>query len=504
MSINYSTRDFLTLISEINNDQVLKEQPMFFKTFIAGIFDVLNNTLNACMNAITPSNWYSRTIAQDILQLLDYSLSWKQTSRVNLQVTIDPSATASSSYTISKNNLIFSTQETTAKKKKIFEARNNLTFSIGTSVSSIEVFQQETKPTQIISKTNGSSFQRIDLPEKDIIKETLIVTIDSVQYELVETFAYSSANDKHYKLYYRNDGTSFIELGGIDNVTNNQFGFIPAAGLDVYVSFAVGGGSDSNVEANTIVEYLGNDPYFVSCINLFPARGGKNEETLLNASKIAPIRARSCEYLINESSAIALAKSFQDVYLASAKKSGLLEINCWIIPIGGGNPSSSLKNQVKEFLEKRSLLEEVNVNVLNPNYLNIDVHVKIKPKLNTNVNNIIRYSKLIICQRISENGEYVKEIYLSSGIESAISEINYLYNSLTGITYNSNDYVEAEKIISNTRNTEFGRNFLINDIVSSLAQLEAIDYVEVVQPSNDITLTDGYITTLNSLNVEII
>jgi hypothetical protein len=503
--LNYSTRDYITLLSEINQDPVLQEQPTFFKTFMAGIFDVLNNTINACMNAILPEHFYSRVVAQKVLQLLDYNLGWKQTSTCLATLEINPSATVVSDYTILKSELKFSSVGTQSLPPRQYESREDVTFTTGTFTTSIRLYQQETRPQVILGTTSGSSFQTFDLPDQDVLRDTLEITINSITYSRVDTFAGRSALEYVYKLYYRADGSSYIEFGGIDPISSTQFGFIPTAGFDVFANYAVGGGANSNTGVGTITQYLGQDANFVSITNVQPATGGRNEETLVNAGKIAPLRARSAEYFINTSSGEALAKSsIENIQTIQVRKAGILTASVWVIPNGGGIPSAGLKTSIKELLESRSLLEEVTVNVFDPNYVPIDINVQVRPKDNADPTLVERYSKFALVHRVTENGEYILEVYQSNGIDKAIEIINALYTPLTGDTYGISDYTPISLLLDVIRVTNFGRDLRRNDLVSTLAFVDGVDFVNVITPTTDTIVSDGNTTSVNSLGVSII
>jgi hypothetical protein len=114
-TINYATRDFINLVAQFNSDVQLKQSPAWIKNMIGGAFDVLNNTLNALANSMFIRTAYARTVLQDVLQLVDYQLDWKQNASVLETVNINPALTATSSYTILKANLKFQSSGTTIR-----------------------------------------------------------------------------------------------------------------------------------------------------------------------------------------------------------------------------------------------------------------------------------------------------------------------------------------------------------------------------------------------------
>ena len=488
MKLNYSSRDYASILSEINSDPVLKEHPSFLKSMVAGVFDVLNNTLNAIVNAIIPSTFYSRPIASDVLKLIDYELSWKSTSETILDISIDPSATLTESYTIPKEELKFSTSTENTDIILNFESRSDVTFSIGTSTTSITVYQQTTQDESNIGSTDGTSFQLVNLPFTDIIKDTVKIIINSIEYTLVDSFASYTENDYVYRIYYRTDGSSYIVLGGIDSKTLDQYGFIPESGIPIFLNCATGGGINSNTGIDTIVQYTGNDSNILDVSTPIPATGGRDEESLSNASIIAPLHARTCEYFVNESTGIYIAKKNPSIQDAQIKKSGLLAVDCWIIPTGGGVPSTDLKNSIKSELESKSVFGEVSVNMIDPSYVELYINASIISYPNFSKSLIERYSKLALVYRISEISKLIKESFYSTGIEQAISLINAYLSAYTGDTYTATDYIPIEKIIRNIPVQTIGESFYKNDLVMALSYVSGIDTVIINNPSDTIIL----------------
>lgn len=502
MKLNYSSRDYASILTEINNDPVLKEHPSYFKSMVAGVFDVLNNTLNAIVNAIIPSTFYSRPIATDVLKLIDYELSWKSTSESIIDIEIDSSATLTNPYTIEKEELRFSTSPDNTDIILNFESRSDITFSIGTTTTSVKIYQQTTQDEIQSGTTDGTSFQIINLPFTDIIKDTLEITINSIIYTRVDSFASYSENDYIYRLYYRTDGSSYIMLGGINSNSLDQYGFIPNSGIPVFVKCATGGGINSNTGTGTIIEYIGNDENIISVTNSIPATGGRDEESLVNASVMAPLHSRTCEYFINESTGIYLAKKNPSVQDAQIQKSGLLAVDCWIIPVGGGLPSIELKNSIKDELESKSVMGEISVNMIDPTFIELYIYCSIISYPNFSKSLIERYSKLALVYRISEVSKIIRESYYSSGIEQAVELINAYLNQYTNDTYTASDYNSIEKIISNVPVQSIGESFYKNDLVMALTYVSGIDTVIINNPSDTI-VPPGAITKPSGILVEV-
>jgi hypothetical protein len=503
--INYSSRDYSSVISQINADPDLKQQPARFKITLAGLFDVLNNTLNAIANSLFIRLSFSRPQLQDLLSLIDYSMAWKQTATVQLTVNINPAATVSGSYTVSAANLAFGTVPTISNPQVRFEARTSLTFTIGTSTSSVTVYAQTTQAQKNIGTTNGSSWQQIDLPDLDVLSDTLTLTIGSDTYTLVSSFINSLATDTVFRLYYRSDGTSYIILPGIDSQTGKSYGKVPTNGLTIFANYATGGGLSSNVNANTITQYLGNDNNVVSSTNNSAATGGTEEETIDNAKAVAPLALRGVNYFINASNGIAIAKSIEGVLDCFIYNDGLLSVSCVIIPVGGGVPSPSLKTTVHSALISRSPLEEITVNMVDPNYVITSIQMNIKTLEGVSLADINQYIKLAILVRADNYSSYIKSIYISEGLSSAIAQVNAIWGTLIGETFSVNDSAQFMKIFDNVPSIAFAENLQPEDLISAVQGfVNGVDYVKLISPSSPVSVGSNGITKINGITLVVI
>lgn len=504
--INYSTRDYNGVISQIDSDSQLKEQPTRWKRAIAGIFDVINNTINSVVNALAIRTAFDRTIMQDVLGLIGYDLAWKETSSVLLKIVIDASATVSGSYVLNKADIIASTVGTTSKLPLRFEARANLTFSIGTTESSILVYQQTTQELVTIGQTNAANWQTIELPFVDILKETMVLKVGLTEYTRVANFAKSNSTDKHYKVYYRSDGTAYVKFGGIDTKTSTQYGYIPSAGQNVTLVCAVGGGSISRIGIGELSDYLGADVNVISIENEVASTGGEDEETIENAREVAPlsIRAVSGQYT-NESTGLAIARAIPGVLDAQLVKTGRLTIDAYIIPSGGGLPSSDLKTLVSSTLQEASILQEISVTSKDPLYINTNITSLVRLLPGYNSDDVLPYIKLAQVLRSSEVGRSVYGVYYSYGLSDAIEEINDLYGVLLSATFNlSDDGAQIERLLDNVAYQRAGLGLSAEDLVIASGFVYGLDTIRITNPGSEIPATSGYITKPTDVTVTLL
>lgn len=498
--ITYSTRDYSTLRQQLLADPNLAELPEHMINLICAPFDVLNNTINVIANSLLKNQAFSRPELQDLLALVDYQLHWKKTSSTILDISINPSATVSSSYAITKDKLIFRANGST--NPIVFESRTDITIPMGFSTATVEVFQQETQVETITGITDGSDWQLVDLPFVDIIPETIQIEINGNLYTRVYTLVNSSPTDYHYKLYFRSDGTSYVKFGGITN-DSVQKGFIAASGLQIYLNCATGGGLSSIVRPNSITEYIGSDINLLTCNNPSQTQGGQDYESISSAKENAELQMRANEHFINVDSGIGLAKRINGVGVVQIIKVGTLAVDVFIIPTGGGFPSNAMKDEVYDLLLNSTLLENVTITMRNPNYLLILISLNAKLLSGYTIEMVEKFIMLACALRTSEIGQYIHDVYTSSDFESVVTFLNNIFATIIPYTFNPvDDKAQLVKLLSNIPFQTFGQRFQPQDIVAAVqGYVNGIDYVEVLSPSGAVVPLNGYITKPSSIIV---
>ncbi len=504
--VRYSTRDYNSVVQQFNDEPVLKDQPERMKRGPASVFDTLSNTLNAVANMLFTSTVFSRTHAQILFDLLDYHLAWKTPSSCTERFTIS----GTGPLTIAKADLVGSTVGTVTQNAVRFEARESLVIGSGASYGDIVCYAQETRPQQNIGKTDGSNFQQVELPDLDVIDDTNQITIDGNSYNRVNTFANSTGTDYHYLLFFRSDGSSYIVLGGENTQDNSEFGFKPPADIDIYADYAVGGGTDTNIEnTGEVTEYLGTNVNVSAVTNTTAATGGLDEETLENARNIAPIRLRSAEFFSNESTGLALLKTEVSGFLnGQIVITGLMEVDAYIVPVGGGAPSAGLITEVQDLLEERSYLEQVTATGYSANYINQAISAEVSMLSGYAYADKEKYMELALALRSSEISLGIYEVYYSTGVADAIDRINSDFAALLpyliggGDFTNESDAVQIERLLKNIPFQSFGENLNPEDLSTAVQGfVTGVDRCEMLAPTSPVTVPAGSISRPSSIAV---
>jgi hypothetical protein len=339
----------------------------------------------------------------------------------------------------------------------------------------VDLFQQETLPALItIGTSDGfTPWQEFDLPDKLVLVGTESIVINSVTWTKVTTFVNSVAIDKVYKIIPKSNGTFSIRFG------NGVYGMIPSA-FDVTAIYSYGGGSNSNIATlNRINTYAGGDPNITAVSNVTAFSGGNDEETIINAKRIAPLLLKSRDRFITSEDGVALVLNYGGVSQAKVVKNFYGVFTCKVLGIafGGGQISAPLRTAIQQYLIDRTILESIDVHFDLAIITSINVTSALKVLGGyVYTGGIDKYFDLAYKLFLSETGNEIKNDYLSNGIESATTLINSIFSTF----FFESDYTQIKKLLDKLIPIDFGMTIQQSDVFSYIqSNVDGIDYMTI-------------------------
>lgn len=566
--IQYTSRTFLQVMNDFNNDSELVDKPEWFKRMIAGSHDVLSMYENAIANQSFLRTAFTRQAVADLLALIDYQLSWKTTSSGTLLFYLSPTTVFPK--TIDVENLKARSAGTIQVASKMYEARagatmaatsegfttdfasdNNLDVAreymtgekvrvstdntlpdplaagtdyyvikqsateitlaeslaeayAGTEITltsdgvgnhtitllSVQVtcYQQETQEDVSIGTSDGSTeWQQFDLPDLDILSDTLTLTINAQTWTVVENLVESSSTDRNFLHRYNTDGSSYIIFG------NGTYGAIPG-NFEILADYSYGGGIDSNIStADRINSYAGSDTDVLGVSNPSAFTGGSDEENLESAKLLGPTLLKARDRFVTVEDGKALALAYGGIIRVAVNKNvyGLLSAQVPIVPAGGGNPSAGLKSALQTYLIDRTVLDSIDVRVEDPTYNTVSVTAAIKVLSGYVFADIKDYITLAFRLIFSEVTYEIQQEYEQNGIADAMSYINNKWS----YTFSTADYTQIILLLDNITASDFGTDFQESDVLAIIDNyVEGVDYLTITLPAFPVTQADDEIT----------
>lgn len=358
------------------------------------------------------------------------------------------------------------------------------------------VYQQESVASASIGKGDSvTPWLELALPDLLALEDTLAIVINSVPWTRVDNFAFSGASDTHYQLDFKTDGTPIIRFG------DGVYGAIPAA-FDVYASYAKGGGVEGNVSALAISAYAGTNASITGVSNPSSMTGGTDAESMDTARRIAPgllkardrfVTADDAEFLVLAYGGVALAKVDSNYY-------GVLSARVIGIATGGGNPNSTLRDAIRDYLIARSVMSVVDVRFPACTITSTAVTSAVKVKPGYLWATIQPYVRLAWKLFLTETGEEILTAYRDLGLAYAVQRINAILTESFAET-------DAQVLYLLERFDEVGgRNFedsIQESDAFSFIQggVRGIDYLTIAAPAFPLTLAPDEITTPGAITL---
>jgi hypothetical protein len=360
-------------------------------------------------------------------------------------------------------------------------------------------FQQEHKAMRSIGQSNGiAPWQEFDLPDKDILLDTLIVSINGETWERVDSLVFSQIFDKHYQLIWNSERKAYIRFG------NGEYGAIPP-NFQIMAEYSVGGGKASNVPSiGAISVYAGTNEMIDGCFNSEPMKGGDDQQSIELARKLAPGTVRSRDRFITAEDGEVLAITHGGVSQAKCIRNayGVLSAKVVCIAIGGGNLNSANRYELQTYLAAKTIMESIDVHVDEAVIVPQDVLSRIHLTAGANRDDVFSYIRLGWKLLLSETGQEILTEYLSYGVEAAAAVINANFDE----HFSSKDFIQIDtmmKALDRYGVRKFGERLDESAAIAFIqSTIRGIDYMRIFAPVFPIYLNEDGITTYGTIALE--
>lgn len=236
------------------------------------------------------------------------------------------------------------------------------------------VYAREGETEEETWQSSGLPFQVFQVRNYPVIAGTERVVIDGEAWQPVEDFDASEPGDKHY--------VSRPEKGEF-HFGDGLRGAVPPTGKTVTIRYRSGGGTEGNVEADTI---CGCSVTGITVTNPYPSHGGETGETVEEAFvrfkrelkvPYTAVTADDYEYIVRRTPGLRVARARAII------SPGENEVTVVVIPYSLGKkplPDSHFRQAVCKYLDRHRLVTTA-IRISSPDYVEISVaaEVKVKP-----------------------------------------------------------------------------------------------------------------------------
>lgn len=375
---------------------------------------------------------------------------------------------ATGQVTLSGTNGTYDYTSITFYSKNIpYVATEPITLSGGTAT--VDLVQGEIKQFTLVS--NGLSNQSFILPSKNISLILTVTDSNSASWSSTDYMSLATSDSYVYQYYPLEEGKVQIMFGDDTN------GKIPAEGLNITITYLVGGGTRGNVPADSINTVKGTTLFTVTSSTEFT--GGQDQEPLQQ------IQRRIQSY--NRSLSVGTRGSFK---LAALRVNGVAQsqefdyldgVGVVIMPTGGGAPSTTLLKTVQNYLQSlTATLARIYVvsPVYSAPYISADIYIKPGYNVNEVLTRVDLAMQEFLDPTTSLNGEFI----YSFGRNITVGEVYRVLQNVEGV-----DWAELTQLNSvNTR--------VVNNITYTIPEVRSYDASRLTWHVPNITNKPAYVS----------
>lgn len=392
LNLDYTDKDFDSIRQRIIN-LIRSVFPTWtdhnvasFGNFLIEIKAHIGDTLGFYQdNQALESRWSTATQRQNLIalaKLIGFEPEGASAATVDVDVKVKDTGTGGAllaDFTLPAGTQLFTADVTDPIPFQTLSALTFLSAGHDPNVAQTVSVEQSESAQEIFPST-GLANQEIVLASIPYLDDSAVIVADDGTYTEVENFLSSTATDRHFTVTVNNSDRATIRFG------NGVNGKIPVGNIQVDYNF--GGGEDGNVDPNTVtqipgtfVDDLGN-PVTVTVTNPLKASGGDDRQTAAQIQIAAPESIRVIERAVSREdfeisarkvdgvSRALMTTSNEDVSVP--ENAGFL----YIIPEGGGTPSTALKTEVEDRFDEDGATPATltfTVTVLDPAYKTVNI-----------------------------------------------------------------------------------------------------------------------------------
>lgn len=261
-------------------------------------------------------------------------------------VTILFNAPVGTGFTIAKNSL-FQT-----KDGIVFRVVSDVTITSGVTSAILPVENSIEIVGETLGVSNGLPNQIFVLDE-NIVDAQAEVTINSIVYTFISSFAYAQPTDYVFSMNVDGEGRTYLIFGDGSN------GVIPPVGATITISYSITSGSLGNVGAGTITQITSLTlPVGVTGTinNPAAAGGGYDVEGLKDLQKHIPLSLRTLDRAVTSQDYVDIAMLCNGVAKAAVSFNCGKTVYVYVVGNGGILASSLLLQRVKNWFEDKRMV----------------------------------------------------------------------------------------------------------------------------------------------------
>jgi hypothetical protein len=279
-----------------------------------------------------------------LVKLIGYVPRTNTAATVDVKLSIPASPT--NDVVLPAGTIVF-TEEITEPIR--YQLLTEATITAGASPPEVDVTTENSETREETFASNGLGNQEFSLGVTPYIDDSAVVVAGNGAYSQVDDFLSSTSTDLHFTISVDQNDRAIVRTG------NGVNGAVPVGNL--VIGYKTGGGSAGRVEAGKLTRidgsfFDGTNAVAVTVTNAQPSSGGLDRESVSEIKVNAPASITTINRTVSKTDFENNAKTVDSVarslMLTSNEDVGVAENSgiLFIIPEGGGLPSTQLKDDV--------------------------------------------------------------------------------------------------------------------------------------------------------------
>ena len=397
--IDYTSRDYAAIREDLINlipsyaPQWTSREASDFGITLVELFSYLGDLLNFYIDRAANEGFLSTASQRDsvlqIASMLNYIPTTSSPALVDLTFTNSagtpatiPAATQIATTAIVNGvstQVIFETDEEVVVPARVGTVNGNAT---------VGATQGFTVYEEVLGVSNGSPNQSFKLVESPVIKDSVSVYVNGIEYTASSGLINNTIYDAAFSTTIDAEGNAYVTFG--DGVG----GRIPVTAGTITATYRVGVGAAGNVPANKLTFFLTNAVAGVTVTNQEAAVGGEDDESTDSIRTTAPLALRALNRAVSLRDYAYIALQVPGVAKAIADAEVYSSVNLYIAPFGDPGISGStttavfdeVASRVGEYFTDRAA-PNVTLTILPPTYVDVDIDltINILPQYRQNV-----------------------------------------------------------------------------------------------------------------------
>jgi len=214
--------------------------------------------------------------------------------------------------------------------------------------------------TELLGTSDGSQLQEFQLANNPVVSGSITVYVQNPNYPStsgvdpilpwVQVASLQQANSSSLSWAESVDANGIVTINFGDNIN----GAIPAAGLQIYTNYRVGGGVIGNLSANSIID-IASPIVGATIVGSSATTGGVNAETIDQIRVNAPRAFTTQQRAVTLADYGSLAMSLPVVSQANAVANTYTNVTVYMVGSGNTIPNQATLDSVTAFLQPLSL-----------------------------------------------------------------------------------------------------------------------------------------------------